>query len=198
MKTVAGHTTMTTPRVEERKAATPEWRIQWKSTCRTGLRSYAYDWRLYLPREDRAASAVEDKACWGGGCALAKKKTTLTKKMLAEVTAAVSALWFAGLCTFLDKLVCLQSLASIVPPSGHWHVVCTIKSNRKLDDQKLSQWPRTLQHQRYQRVPTHRSRPTSARTYLVRTLQGKLADCRVRSVCSWSKRHSNKQAGASP
>ena len=50
--------------------------------------------------------------------------------------------------------------------------MCAIKSNRKLDDKKLSQWPQALRHQRYQRVPLPATdqRP---RTYLVRTLRGK-------------------------
>ena len=54
-----------------------------------------------------------------------------------------------------------------------WHVVCAIKSNRKLDDQKLSQWPQTLQHQRYQRVQLTAT-DQRQRTYLVRQRQGKL------------------------
>jgi len=53
-----------------------------------------------------------------------------------------------------------------------WHVICALKSNRTLDDKKLSQWPQTLRHQRYQRVQLTATdqRP---RTYLVRTLRGK-------------------------
>jgi hypothetical protein len=54
-----------------------------------------------------------------------------------------------------------------------WYVVCAIKSHRKLDDQKRSQWPQALRPQWYQRVPLTATdqRP---RTSLVRTLQGTL------------------------
>jgi Transposase DDE domain len=53
-----------------------------------------------------------------------------------------------------------------------WHVICAIKSNRKLDDKKLSQWPQALRHQRYQRVQLTAT-DQRLRTYLVRTLRGK-------------------------
>jgi len=54
-----------------------------------------------------------------------------------------------------------------------WHVVCAIKSNRKLDDKKLSTWPQALKHQRYQRVQLTAT-DQRQRLYLVRTLHGKL------------------------
>jgi hypothetical protein len=69
-----------------------------------------------------------------------------------------------------------------------WHVVCAIKSNRKLDDQKLSQWPQTLQHQRYQRVQLTAT-DQRLRTYLVRTLQGKLTKLPFAVCVLISKRH---------
>jgi len=52
-------------------------------------------------------------------------------------------------------------------------VIGAIKSNRKLADQQLSQWPQTLRHQRYQRVQLTAT-DQRLRTYLVRTLRGKL------------------------
>ena len=52
-------------------------------------------------------------------------------------------------------------------------MIGAIKSNRKLADQQLSQWPQTLRHQRYQRVQLTAT-DQRLRTYLVRTLRGKL------------------------
>ena len=54
-----------------------------------------------------------------------------------------------------------------------WHVICAIKSNRKLADTRLSQWPQTLRQQRYPRVQLTAT-DQRLRTYLVRTLRGKL------------------------
>src|SRR6266436_4885334 len=54
-----------------------------------------------------------------------------------------------------------------------WQVVCAIKSNRKLDDQKLSQWSQALRHQRYQRVQLTAT-DGRQRSYLVRPRQGRL------------------------
>lgn len=69
-----------------------------------------------------------------------------------------------------------------------WSVVCAIKSTRKLDDKKLSQWPQALRHQRSQRVQlpaTDQRQPTS----LVRTLPGKLTTLPVAVCVLISPRH---------
>jgi hypothetical protein len=131
-----------------------------------GARSYAYDWRLYLRektvRRLNRQRPPEQRLRF-------RKKTTLAHAMLAEFHQLlppgfqVSVLfesWYAAnrLRTFCRR----QS----------WYVVCTITSNRKLEDQKRSQWPQALRQQRDQRVPLPATdqRP---RTSLVRTLQGK-------------------------
>jgi hypothetical protein len=73
-----------------------------------------------------------------------------------------------------------------------WHVVWAITSNRKLDDQKRSQWPQALQQQRSQRVPLTAPDQRS-RTYLVRTLQGKRTKLPLKVCGLISKRHSREK-----
>jgi hypothetical protein len=132
-----------------------------------GTRSYAYDWRLYL--RERTVRRLNRQRAPKQRLRF-RKKTRFAQDMLAGLqqllptTLQVYILfdsWYAS-----NRLVqfCRRQV---------WHVICAIKSNRKLDDKKLSQWPHALRHQRYQRVqltaPDHRQR-----TYLVRTRQGKL------------------------
>jgi len=73
-----------------------------------------------------------------------------------------------------------------------WHVICAIKSNRTLGDQPLAQWPHALRHQRYQRVQLSAA-DQRLRTYLVRTLRGKLTKLSF-EVCGLisQRRHRDK------
>ena len=78
-----------------------------------------------------------------------RKKTTLAQEMLAELQQLLP----PGFQVYVlfDSWYAANRLLKFCRRQG-WHVVCAIKSNRKLDDQKLSQWPQALRHQRYQRV----------------------------------------------
>ena len=66
--------------------------------------------------------------------------------------------------------------------------MCAITSNRTLGDKKLSQWPHALRHQRYQRVPLAAA-DQRLRTYLVRTLRGKLTTLSFEVCVLISHRH---------
>jgi hypothetical protein len=147
-----------------------------------GLRSYAYDWRLYLRektvRRLNRERSPEQRLRF-------RKKTTLAQEMLAELQQLLP----SGFQVYVlfDSWYAANRLLKFCRRQ-HWHVVCAIKSNRKLDDQKLAQWPQALQHQRYQRVQLTATdqRP---RTYLVRTLQGKLTKLPFVVCVLISKRH---------
>jgi hypothetical protein len=147
-----------------------------------GTRSYAYDWRLYLRektvrRLNRGRAAAQRLRF--------RKKTTLAQEMLAELHQLLP----SGFQVYVlfDSWYAANRLLKFCRRQG-WHVVCAIKSNRKLDDQKLSQWPQTLQHQRYQRVQLTAT-DQRFRTYLVRTLQGKLTKLPFEVCVLISKRH---------
>jgi DDE family transposase len=147
-----------------------------------GARSYAYDWRLYL-REKTVRRLNRDRV--PEQRLHFRKKTMLAQAMLAELQQLLPpgfqvyvlfASWYAA-----NRLLkfCRRQ---------RWHVVCAIKSNRKLDDQKLSQWPQALRHQRYQRVQLTAT-DQRQRTYLVRTRQGKLNTLPFEVCVLMSQRH---------
>src|SRR4051812_49381754 len=78
-----------------------------------------------------------------------RKKITLAQEMLTELQQRLP----PGFQVFVlfDSWYAANRLLKFCRRQ-HWHVVCAIKSNHKLDDTKLSQWPQALRHQRYQRV----------------------------------------------
>jgi hypothetical protein len=132
-----------------------------------GERSYAYDWRLYLRektvRRLNRQRTPEQRLHF-------RKKTTLAHDMLAALHQLLPPKFHVYV--LFDSWYASNRLLKFCRRQG-WHVVCAIKSNRKLDDQKLSQWPQALRHQRYQRVQLTAA-DQRQRTYLVRTRQGKL------------------------
>jgi DDE superfamily endonuclease len=132
-----------------------------------GTRSYAYDWRLYL----RAKTVRRLNRERGPEQRLRfRKKTTLAQEMLAELQRLLP----SGFQVYVlfDSWYAANRLLKFCRRQ-HWHVVCAIKSKRTLDDQKLSQWPQALRHQRYQRVQLTAT-DGRQRSSLVRPLQGRL------------------------
>jgi Transposase DDE domain len=147
-----------------------------------GTRSYAYDWRLYLRektvRRLNRHRTPEQRLRF-------RKKTMLAQEMLA----ALQQLLPPGFQVYVlfDSWYASNRLLRFCRRQG-WQVVCAIKSNRKLDDQKLSQWPQALRHQRYQRIQLTAT-DQRQRTYLVRTLQGKLNTLPFEVCVLISQRH---------
>jgi hypothetical protein len=147
-----------------------------------GARSYAYDWRLYLRektvRRLNRQRAPEHRLHF-------RKKTSLARDMLEGLQQLLP----AGFQVYVlfDSWYASNGLLKFCRRQG-WHVICAIKSNRKLADKQLSQWPQTLRHQRYQRVqltaPDQRLRPS-----LVRTLRGKLTKLSFEVCVLISHRH---------
>jgi hypothetical protein len=132
-----------------------------------GTRSYAYDWRLYLRektvRRLNRQRAPEQRLRF-------RKKTSLARDMLEGLQQLLPAAF--QVYVLFDSWYASNRLVQFCRRQG-WHVICAIKSNRKLDDKKLAQWPQALRHQRYQRVQLTAT-DQRQRTYLVRTRQGKL------------------------
>src|SRR5262245_28913686 len=108
--------------------------------CILGPRSYAYDWRLDL-REKTVRRLNKQR---GPAQRLHfRKKTTLAQEMLTELQQLLPpALQVYVLCDSWSASKRLRKFCR----RQHWHVVCAIKSNRKLDNQQLAQWPQALQH----------------------------------------------------
>ncbi len=72
----------------------------------------------------------------------------------------------------------------------HWHVISAIKRNRRIDQKRIDQHNQALRHKPYQRVTLEAADAAhKTRTYLVRTVNGAMADGvgEVRALIS--KRH---------
>ena len=142
-----------------------------------GLRSYAYDWRLYLRektvRRLNRQRAPEHRLHF-------RKKTSLARDMLEGLQQLLP----AGFRVYVlfDSWYASNRLLQWCRRQG-WHIICAIKSNRKLGDKKLTTWPQALRHQRYQRVLLTAT-DGRQRTYLVRTLQGKLNKLSFAGLCA--------------
>ena len=147
-----------------------------------GRRSYVYDWRLYL-REKTVRRLNRERV--PAQRLRFRKKTTLAREMLGELQQLLP----PGFQVYVlfDSWYAANRLLTFCRRQG-WQVVCAIKSNRKLNDQKLSQWPQALRHQRYQRVQLTAT-DQRQRTYLVRTLQGKLTKLPFEVCVLISQRH---------
>jgi hypothetical protein len=147
-----------------------------------GARSYAYDWRLYLRektvRRLNRQRAPEHRLHF-------RKKTSLARDLLEGLQQLLP----AGFQVYVlfDSGYASNGLLKFCRRQG-WHVICAIKSNRKLDDKQLSQWPQTLRHQRYQRVQLTAT-DQRLRTYLVRALRGKLTKLSFEVCVLISHRH---------
>jgi hypothetical protein len=71
-----------------------------------------------------------------------------------------------------------------------WHVICAIKSNRRLDKKRIDQHDLALKHKHYQRVELEAVDPhRKAPHYYVRTLRGHLEDIPGEVCALISKRH---------
>ena len=147
-----------------------------------GMRSYVYDWRLYL-REKTVRRLNRERV--PSQRLHFRKKTTLAREMLGELQQLLP----SGFQVYVlfDSWYAANRLLTFCRRQG-WHVVCAIKSNRKLDDQKLSQWPQALRHQRYQRVQLTAT-DGRQRLCLVRPVQGRLHHLSFDVCVLISKRH---------
>jgi len=71
-----------------------------------------------------------------------------------------------------------------------WHVICRLKSNRSLDDVQVRQHHQRHKHRPYTRVRVRAADEKRARTYLVRSLTGKLSKLPEDVRVFISQRHS--------
>jgi len=76
-----------------------------------------------------------------------------------------------------------------------WHAVCALKSNRKLQGQRLSQLVATLRHKRYTRVRVTAADGGKA-TYYVRDAVGRLSKVPFDVRVMFSKRHPRARSWA--
>jgi DDE superfamily endonuclease len=114
-----------------------------------------------------------------------RSKNRLAEAMLQAVRPLLPAGW--TIYVQFDCWYASERLLKKVHRQG-WHAVCALKSNRKLEGQRLSQFATTLQHKRYTRI-----RVTAAdghrTTYHVREARGRLSRLPFEVRVFFSKRH---------
>jgi len=153
-------------------------------TCRVqiGRYSYTFAWRLYLRektvRRLNRSRSKERRLPF-------KSKYRLAQEMLAELRPYLPPEY--TVYVLFDRWYASGKLIKFIRRCG-WHVICALKSNRKLSDTRVDEWDRQLRHKRYTRARVPAAEGTS-RTYLVRTVQGRLSDVPFDVCVLISRRH---------
>jgi hypothetical protein len=158
-------------------------------TARVGNLTATLDLRLYL----RAKTVRRLNRYRPAGQRLSfRSKTTLACAMLKALQPLLPAGW--TIYVQFDSWYASERLLKYVHRQG-WHAVCALKSNRKLQGQRLRQFATTLQHKRYTRV-----RVTAAdghrTTYFAREAVGRLSRLPFDVRVIFSKRHPQARAWA--
>jgi hypothetical protein len=145
---------------------------------------FLFDTRLYL-REKKVRHLNRRRS--GEKRLSYRSKYNLAREMLLEVeqllpeNSQVYVLfdsWYAS-----AKLInlCLRK---------NWQVVCALKSNRKIEKQRVDRYNQTLAHKPYQKITLEAVDNRPARTYYVRTVSGHLENIRQEVYVIISKKRS--------
>ena len=151
-------------------------------TARVGNLTVTLDLRLYLRaktvRRLNRHRAPERRLAF-------RSKNTLACAMLEALKPLLPPDW--TIYVQFDSWYASERLLKYIHRQG-WHAVCALKSNRKLQGQRLRQFATTLQHRRYTRV-----RVTAAdghrTTYFARDAVGRLSKVPFDVRVIFSKRH---------
>jgi len=114
-----------------------------------------------------------------------KTKYTLARQILSELQAWLPADY--QVYVLFDSWYASAKLIKFCRRQG-WHVVCAIKSNRRLNGKSVRFWDQQLRHQRYTLVDITAADGTSTR-YWVRSLQGRIQDVPFPVCVFISRRH---------
>lgn len=133
---------------------------------------FLFDTRLYLREKkvrhlNRGRSA-EHRLSYRSKYKLAREMLLELKELLPENSQIYVLFdsWYAS-----AKLInlCLRQ---------KWQVVCALKSNRKIEKQRVDRYNQTLAHKPYQKITLEAVDNRPARTYYVRTVTGHLENIR--------------------
>lgn len=147
-----------------------------------GSLAYSYDHRLYL-REKTVRQLNRQRP--KGERLRYRSKYNLAREMLTQLQEQLPEGY--RVYVLFDSWYASNKLLKFCRRQG-WYVICAIKSNRLLNDKKLSQWNRDLKHRRYIRVKLTAT-DQKERLYLVRQLRGKLKKLPFEVCVFISKRH---------
>jgi hypothetical protein len=149
-----------------------------------GSYSYTFAWRLYLRektvRRLNRGRSKENRLHF-------RSKYRLAREMLKELQALLP----EGYTVYVlfDRWYASGKLIKFIRRRG-WHVICALKRNRKLDGTRVDRWDQRLKHKRYTRVRVPAADGTT-RTYLARSVQGRLSDVPF-DVCVLITRRHNR------
>jgi hypothetical protein len=147
-----------------------------------GSYSMSFTWRLYL----RAKTVRKLNRMRREGQRIRfRTKFTLARQMLEELKEYVPEGW--QVFVLFDRWYASAKLIGYIRRQG-WHVICAIKSNRKLDGTKLQQWPQRLRNQRYTSVSCSAANGEQTQ-YLTRRIEGHLRGLRDPVAIVLSHRH---------
>lgn len=114
-------------------------------------------------------------------------KTRLAQRILRSLLVLLPKDW--SIYVHFDAWYASVSLINFCRRQG-WHVVCGIKSNRKLNGKRIDYQAKALRHKRSTPV-TLTATDGTATTYLVRTLRGRLEKV-PHEVCAYISRRHNR------
>lgn len=119
-----------------------------------------------------------------------KSKYHLAREMLEELQSCLPSGY--QVYVLFDRWYASGKLIKFIRRQG-WHVICALKSNRKLNGIGVDQWDQRLRHKRYARgrVPAADSTVTE---YLVREVRGRLSDVPFDVCVLISRRHPRTRA----
>jgi len=147
-----------------------------------GSWGYTFAWRLYLRQKTvrrlNRQRSQEQRLRF-------KSKYRLAREMLEELKAQLP----SGVSVYVlfDRWYASNKLLKYIRRQG-WHAICALKANRKLNGIRVDHHDRQLKHKRFTRV-----RLTAAdgrqRTYLVRSVRGRLSDLPFDVCVLISRRH---------
>lgn len=149
-----------------------------------GPLGFLFDTRLYL-RAKKVRQLNRDRKA--GGRLPYRSKYALAREMLVELSP-----WLPPgyrVYVLFDSWYASARLIKFCRRQ-RWHVICALKSNRRIDKKRIDQHNQLLKHKRYQQVKLSAADPSrKVRTYFVRSVKGHLEDM-AQEVCAiLSKKH---------
>lgn len=149
---------------------------------------FTFDLRLYLRAGTvRRLNRERQKSNSGLARLPYRSKYALVHEMLVELAALLPKEY--PVYVLFDSWYASAKLMNFCRRQG-WHIICALKSNRRVAKQRVDQHDRLLKHKHYQRITltaTDETRP--AATYYVRTVCGTLEKVKSPVCVIISRRH---------
>lgn len=153
---------------------------------------FTFDLRLYLRAGTvRRLNRERQKSNSGLARLSYRSKYALVHEMLVELAALLPKGY--QVYVLFDSWYASAKLINFCRRQG-WHIICALKSNRRVAKQRVDKHDRLLKHKHYQRITlnaTDEARP--APTYYVRTVSGTLEEVKSPVCVIISRRHKGDQ-----